>query len=210
MDHSLQSIGFWHLLTDPCAYLQTINCDLQIITVWVDDLLIFTTCDNEMKQTKDQIGTRWQVTNLGKPSKIIGIQIIRDTDSIMIAQCQYIENLLERHQMTHANPVATPMDPNNTPKPSEETATVDRSNPYAQLLGKLQYLTNAMQPDITYAVHKLASYTANPTLEHHSTLKRILRYLKGSKDGTRAVAAGSAHEDVSARVRCRSERGTVD
>ena len=37
-----------------------------------------------------------------------------------------------------------------------------------------------MQPDIAYAVHKLTLYTANPTLEHHSTLKQILRYLKGT------------------------------
>ena len=82
--------------------------------------------------------------------------------------------------MTRANPVATPMDPNNTPKPTENTAAIDQSNLYMQLLGELQYLANAMQPDIAYAVHKLASYTANPTLEHHSALKRILRYLKGT------------------------------
>ena len=84
LDHGLQSIGFQHLLTDPCAYLQTSYHDFQIITVWVNDLLIFTTSNNGMKQAKDQIGTRWQVTNLGKPSKIIGIQIIRNTDSIVI------------------------------------------------------------------------------------------------------------------------------
>ena len=29
-------------------------------------------------------------------------------------------------------------------------------------------------------MHKLASYTANPTLEHYFTLKWILRYLKGT------------------------------
>ena len=82
--------------------------------------------------------------------------------------------------MTHANPITTPMDPNNTPEPSEDTATIDRSNLYVQLLGKLQNLANAMRPDITNAVHQLTSYTANPTLEHHSALKRILRYLKGT------------------------------
>ena len=125
LDHSLQSIGFRHLLIDSCTYLRTSNCDFQIITVWVDDPQIFATSDNGMKQTKDQIGTRWQVTDLSKPLKIIGIQIIRNTDSIMITQCQYIKNLLERHQMTHTNPIATPMDPNNTPKPSEDIAAID-------------------------------------------------------------------------------------
>ena len=124
-----------------------------------------------MKQTKDQIDVRWQVTDLSEPSKIIGIQIIRNTDFIVITQRQYIENLLERHQMTLANPVTTPMDLNNTPKPSKDTATIDRSNPYVQLLGELQYLANTTRLDIAYMIHKLASYTANPTLEHHFTLK---------------------------------------
>ena len=82
--------------------------------------------------------------------------------------------------MTCTNPIATPMDLNNTSKLRKDTATVDRNNLYTQLLGKLQYLANAMQPDITYMVHKLSLYTANPTLEHYSALKQILRYLKGT------------------------------
>ena len=98
----------------------------------------------------------------------------------MITQRQYIENLLERHHITCANPVTTSMDPNNNPEPSEDTAVIDWSNPYAQLLGELQYLANTTRLDIAYAVHKLASYTANPTLEHYFTLKGILRYLKGT------------------------------
>jgi hypothetical protein len=32
-----------------------------------------------------------------------------------------------------------------------------------------------------YAVNKLAAYTANPGLQHHGAIKRILRYLAGTK-----------------------------
>ena len=53
---------------------------------------------------------------------------------------------------------------------------------YVQLLGELQYVANAMCPDITYAVNRLASYTANPSLQHQTALKRILRYLSGTSD----------------------------
>jgi len=37
-------------------------------------------------------------------------------------------------------------------------------------------------PHISYAVNKLASYTANPSLEHYGSLKHILRYLAGTRD----------------------------
>lgn len=56
------------------------------------------------------------------------------------------------------------------------------SNSFARLLGELQYITNAIWPDITYAVNRLASYTANPSLQHWTAIKRVLRYLSGIRD----------------------------
>jgi hypothetical protein len=49
-------------------------------------------------------------------------------------------------------------------------------------LGELQYLANTTRPDIAYAVNRLAAYTANPSIQHTSALKQVLRYLCGTKD----------------------------
>jgi len=46
-----------------------------IITVWVDDLLLFATSDSLMEKMKKDIHTEWETTDLGEPSKIIGIEI---------------------------------------------------------------------------------------------------------------------------------------
>jgi hypothetical protein len=46
-----------------------------IITVWVDNLLLFTTSDLLMKKMKNDIRTEWETTDLGEPFKIIGIEI---------------------------------------------------------------------------------------------------------------------------------------
>src|ERR1700730_11718115 len=58
----------------------------------------------------------------------------------------------------------------------------DRSNSYARLLGELQFISNTTRPDIAFAVNRLAAYMANPSLQHTGMLKRILRYLAGTKD----------------------------
>jgi len=50
-----------------------------------------------------------------------------------------------------------------------------------KLLRSLQFIANSTRPDISYAINKLAAYTANPSLQHHSALKWILRYLVGTK-----------------------------
>ena len=84
--------------------------------------------------------------------------------------------------MERANPVGMPLDPNVQLIPNPDGNEGDRSNLFAKLLGELQFLANATRPDIAYAVNRLAAYTANPSLQHTTALKRILRYLAGTKD----------------------------
>ena len=57
----------------------------------------------------------------------------------------------------------------------------NRSNSFAQLLGELQYIVNSTHPDIAFAVNRLASYAANPSIQHTTAVKRILRYLSGMR-----------------------------
>jgi hypothetical protein len=52
-----------------------------------------------------------------------------------------------------------------------------RSNLYTRLMGKLQFIANATRPDIAYAVSKLLSYTANPSMQQVTILKRVLQHL---------------------------------
>jgi len=73
------------------------------------------------------------------------------------------------------------LDPNAPLVPNPEGNDSDCSNSFARLLGELQYIANMTRPDIVYAVNRLASYMANPSLQHIGALKRILRYLSGTK-----------------------------
>ena len=83
--------------------------------------------------------------------------------------------------MADTNPITVPMDPNLKLSPNPDENEPNKSNSYAKLLGSLQFLANSIRPDISYAVNKLAAYTVNPGLQHHSALKWVLRYLVGTK-----------------------------
>ena len=182
LDIKLKEFGFHPLKSDPCAYVRKNGENLEIITVWVDDLLLFATSDDLMNKMKKDIQSKWTVTDMGEPAKIIGIEITKSDNSILISQEKYIENILKRKGMEDANSVSMPMDPNDKIKPNPDGNEGSRSNSYAKLLGELQFLTNATRPDIAYAVNKLSAYTANPSLQHMGAVKRILRYLKGTKN----------------------------
>jgi hypothetical protein len=109
-DECVQDIGFIQLISDPCAYIWRESEDFQIITVWIDNLLLFANTNKGMRIMKAQIEERWQVTDLNKPSKIIDIEIMCEKNYISISQNWYIEFILNKERMIYANPIATPLD----------------------------------------------------------------------------------------------------
>jgi hypothetical protein len=92
---------------------------------------------------KETLRSAWQVTDLGEPSKIVGIEINHTKDAITISQQIYIENILQKEGMTEANPVGIPMDPNIKLQENPDANEPNRSNSYVRLLGSLQFLVNS-------------------------------------------------------------------
>ena len=44
------------------------------------------------------------------------------------------------------------------------------------------YLVSNTRPDISFAVHQCARFTHNTNLSHETDVKRICRYLQGTKE----------------------------
>jgi hypothetical protein len=179
-DAKIKTYGYRRLISDPCTYIRWDGNEFAIITVWVDDLMLFATSDKMMEHMKNAIKSEWEATDMGQPSKIIGIEITFEDDAVIISQQKYIESLLKKEGLEDANPVAMPMDPNIQLTANPEDNEPNRSNSYAKLIGELQYIANSTRPDISYAVNRLAAYTANPSLQHWTAAKRLLRYLAGT------------------------------
>ena len=154
--------------------------DFVIITVWLDDLLLFATTIELINKAKADVRSEWEVTDLGEPSKIVGIKITMSPESTALSQHKYLEYVLEKEKMEKCNSIGTLLDPNVPLEPDPEGNEGSRSNSYVRLLGELQYIANGTRPDIAYAVNQLASYTANLSLQHVMVLKRVLRYLSGT------------------------------
>ncbi|GJW33755.1 ribonuclease H-like domain-containing protein [Tanacetum coccineum] len=86
--------------------------------------------------------------------------------------------LLGAH-MVNCNPSRTPIDTKS--KLGSDGDPVYDSTLYRSLAGSLQYLTFT-RPDISYAVQQVCFYMHDPREPHFSTLKRILRYVRGTLD----------------------------
>ncbi|KAJ3474890.1 hypothetical protein NLI96_g12195 [Meripilus lineatus] len=54
--------------------------------------------------------------------------------------------------------------------------------PYSQLIGSLMYAAICTRPDIAYSTSTLAQFMSDPSPTHWEATKRVLRYLKGTKN----------------------------
>ena len=105
---------------------------------------------------------------------------------VMLDQEQYINELLQRFNVTDCNAVSTPADPTQKltkemcPRTDEERKQMEKV-PFRELVGGLQYLAFSTRPDICYAVNAVSQYSSNPGKAHWTAAKRVLRYLKGTK-----------------------------
>ncbi|XP_076896396.1 katanin p80 WD40 repeat-containing subunit B1 homolog KTN80.1-like [Bidens hawaiensis] len=80
--------------------------------------------------------------------------------------------------MDGAKDVTTPLSASDPLSPADPSPLVD-TTPYLKLVGSLQYLAFT-RPDISFAINKLSQFMHNPRQAHWQSLKRVLRYLKGT------------------------------
>ena len=61
-----------------------------------------------MEQTKLDLCIKWEMTDLGELTKIIGVKITQTEDSITISQKVYVESILECEGLSNINSIAIP------------------------------------------------------------------------------------------------------
>ena len=54
--------------------------------------------------------------------------------------------------------------------------------PYALAVGNLMYAQVCTRPDIAYAFGVLGRYQSNPGMDHWRAVKKVMRYLQGTKN----------------------------
>jgi hypothetical protein len=94
--------GYKRLRADPCVYTRSGNGKIAIVTVWVDDLLLFSNSVESMEEMKKDIRTKWDTTDMGEPAKTVGTEISQTPGQISISQKTSIQNILQRQGLADA------------------------------------------------------------------------------------------------------------
>ena len=95
MDAFLLSIGFTRCKSDPNVYLQQHDGILQVIFLYVDDIIITGCCTNSIGQIKNSLHSEFSMTGVGLLRQFLGLEIEQNGKGIMLSVgptiCQLIK-----------------------------------------------------------------------------------------------------------------------
>ena len=159
-DHVLMCDDFSFIEVDKCVYTKIVENECVIIYLYVDDMLIFCTSLNIVHKIKSFLASKFDMKDMGEASVILGVQIKRKSDSIILSQKHYVGKLLKNFGHFDVTPVSTPYDANT--QLMKNRGDLVAQSEYAQIIGSLLHLMNFSRPDIAYAVCRLSRYMHNP------------------------------------------------
>lgn len=184
----LIQIGFQRCKTDNCVYIQRENNNINIIALYVDDLMLACSSKQQMEQIIAKLNQHVELVDRGAISFYLGMEIEREngSKSISIHQRRYTEELLKQWGMTECKPVSTPMASGTKLEKcgKENCKQLYDVKSYQSLIGGLMYLSVISRPDISHVVSRLAQFSSHPHDDHFVAAKHLLRYLKNIPKGT--------------------------
>ncbi|XP_023736852.1 uncharacterized mitochondrial protein AtMg00810-like [Lactuca sativa] len=123
--------------------------------------------------------SEFSMTDLGSLNYFVGISVTRDSHDMFLSQRNYAHEIQERANMFNYKPARTPAD--TSAKFDGTGPPVSDPTLYRSQARVLQYLTFTCA-DITYVVQQVCLFMHDPREPHFSSLKRILRYVRGTMD----------------------------
>lgn len=174
----LMELGFVRCMKEPSVYRRAVRENLLVIAVYVDDLFITGTSLKMIKEFKEEMALRFEMSDLGRLSYYLGIEVNQHAEGITLCQNRYALRILEEAGMEHCNSVQIPMDAGLKLSKSEAERDID-ATAYRKIIGCFRYLLHT-RPDLSYCIGVLSRYMANPKESHGVAIKQCLRYLQGT------------------------------
>ncbi|KAL0325747.1 UNVERIFIED_CONTAM: Retrovirus-related Pol polyprotein from transposon RE2 [Sesamum radiatum] len=153
IDKYFMDRGFRRSLSEPTLYIKSQGNDTLIVSLYVDDL-IYTGNNEKMIQVfKEDMMKTFEMSDLGLMHFFLGIEINQEKEGIFICQRKYTETLLKKFKMESCKTVTTPLVTGEKYQKEDGSQKVDGS-----------------------------MFMQSPSQVHYAAAKRILRYLRGTKD----------------------------
>ena len=182
LHQGLTKASFKQSQVDPCLYYS----QGLIFLVYIDDCLLLSATDDLIDQGINDLcyaEPRFNMEDQGTVDNFLGIQVNhKKNDEIMHTQPQLIASMLNDLHHSKDNVITCKTPCLSTVLLHKDLKGQPMTNEfnYCSVIGKLNFLEKSTCPDIAYAVHQCAHFSADPKQSHADAVKCIGQYLKGT------------------------------
>lgn len=193
---SLKTERIMNVIPEKCGITYTKVVAFLRVTIWkktIHKANVSMACFLSPSPIKEGLRKVFKVSNMREPKSFLGMKIDRDCvrRTLRITQAESILKVLSKFGFQETKRChKTPMDTRKTTNQERRLLENDvhsLSNlneldvPYREAVGSLLYLAGSTRPDISFAVNILTRHQVNPTLENWNTVRRVFRYLNGTR-----------------------------
>lgn len=149
----------------------------------VDDILISGRLEHVM-EVKAQLNQKFDVTDMGEAQYMLGMEVTRDwgRGTLGLSQRKYTAEILDTFGMADSHSIGNPAAKRVKTEEEGKPLGSAESELYRSMVGSLQWLSSGTRPDISFAVSEVGRHSSAPTTMHMTAVKRIFRYLNGTRD----------------------------
>ncbi|KAG7188181.1 hypothetical protein KM043_017675 [Ampulex compressa] len=180
-DRTLKEVGLESIPEDPCVYKFTKGKQIIIIGTYVDDCIVIGTEENIIDELMSKLRCKFDLKEIRGKLKFLNIGIEETVDGIYLSQEDYIDKILNKFGLEECNTSRTPASCQQNLNEYEDSQAVDKTH-YQELIGSIMYLAVGTRPDISFTVSYLSQYCKEPGKVHLEAVKRVYRYMKGTKE----------------------------
>ncbi|XP_058751672.1 uncharacterized mitochondrial protein AtMg00810-like [Vicia villosa] len=127
-----------------------------------------------------QMQSEFEMSLVDELTYFLGLQVKQMDDSIFISQIKYAKNIVKKFGMENESHKRIPAPTHLKLSKDKKGVVVDQSL-YTSMIGSLLYLAASI-PDITFVVGVCVRYQAEPETSHINQVKRIFKYINGTRD----------------------------
>jgi hypothetical protein len=172
----LKQQGYKQSESDPCLLIKRIKGEITLLILYVDNAYIIGPNSLELA---NKLKNQYEMTDNGELKSLLGMNVIRNENSISIDQELLIKNAINKLNLGDTKSINTPSDP-IIKDDNHNNAIFNDNTKYRSAIGILNYIARCTRPDIYYIVNKLSQKNEEPTQHDWNSVKRVFQYLKST------------------------------
>ena len=179
LSEGLLAMGFSPTVSDPCIFTRGHD----MIILYVDDCIVISRSEFETNKVYEELKQRgFKTTDEGSLEEYLGLKIEQDANSFRVSQPMLIDRIIASvPRMREAKSAKTPAAAGQILTKDDDGEERQEHWNYRSVVGMLNYLVMCSHPELSFAVHQCARFCNKPMRVHEQAVKRVIRYLIGTK-----------------------------